>query len=120
MYVLDATYWRKIGEGEIANTLKAMEELNTNVAKNVIIFVGDGMSLPTVTAGRIYRAQQEARNAGKEEVNGEESFLTFEKFPHAGLSKVIIVSTIVLSKSNGQNYKDSLYKIRHISQFPVQ
>jgi alkaline phosphatase len=94
-YVLDATYWRKIGEDEIANTLKAMEELNTNVAKNVIIFVGDGMSLPTVTAGRIYRAQQEARNAGKEEVNGEESFLTFEKFPHAGLSKVIIVFIIV-------------------------
>jgi hypothetical protein len=95
LYVLDATYWRKIGEDEIANTLKAMEELNTNVAKNVIIFVGDGMSLPTVTAGRIYRAQQEARNAGKEEVNGEESFLTFEKFPHAGLSKVIFASTNV-------------------------
>ena len=66
-----------------------MEEINTNVAKNVIIFVGDGMSLPTVTAGRIYRAQQEARSAGKE-VNGEESLLAFEKFPHAGLSKVII------------------------------
>jgi alkaline phosphatase len=31
------------------------------LAKNVIIFVGDGMSLPTVTASRIYKAQYKAR-----------------------------------------------------------
>jgi alkaline phosphatase len=85
----------QLGRDAIRESLEGSADINTNVAKNVIIFVGDGMSLPTVTAGRIYRAQQEARNAGKEEVNGEESFLTFEKFPHAGLSKVIFAFTTV-------------------------
>jgi alkaline phosphatase len=29
--------------------MKLLKERNTNVAKNIIIFVGDGMSLQTVT-----------------------------------------------------------------------
>ena len=48
---------------------------NKNVAKNVIVFVGDGMSPDTITASRIYRA-------------GETSYLAWEKFPHVGLLKV--------------------------------
>ena len=31
---------------------------NTNRAKNVILFVGDGMGISTVTAGRIYEGQK--------------------------------------------------------------
>lgn len=50
-------------------------------AKNVIIFIGDGMGISTVTAARIYKGQK----AGK---SGEEATLTFEEFPHTGLSKV--------------------------------
>jgi len=42
----------------------------------VILFIGDGMSLPTVTASRIYRAQYEAREQGKE-VNWSETFRHF-------------------------------------------
>ena len=30
---------------------------NTNAAKNIILFVGDGMSIPTITAGRINEGQ---------------------------------------------------------------
>ena len=30
----------------------------TNVAKNVILFIGDGMSLPTVAAARILKGEQ--------------------------------------------------------------
>lgn len=58
------------------------------MAKNVIVFIGDGMSLPTLTASRIYKAQYEARQSGAS-VNGEETYLSFEKFPHIGLSKVL-------------------------------
>jgi alkaline phosphatase len=61
--------------------------VNTNLAKNVIIFVGDGMSIPTLTASRIYKAQYQGRKQGKH-VSGEETLLTFEKFPNVGLSKV--------------------------------
>lgn len=49
-------------------------------AKNVIIFVGDGMGLPTIAAARIMAGQ----DAG---LSGEEAQLSFETFPHVALSK---------------------------------
>ena len=54
---------------------------NLNMAKNVILFLGDGMGPSTVTAGRIHAGQK----LGK---LGEEHFLDFEKFQHVGLVKV--------------------------------
>ena len=76
------TYWKTKAEEELRHTLENLNSINTNVAKNVIIFIGDGMSLPTLTASRIYKAQVEMK------VNDAEgSLLTFETFPHVGLSK---------------------------------
>jgi len=49
-------------------------------AKNVILFVGDGMGVSTVTAARILAGQQEG-------LLGEENSLSFDRFPFAGLSK---------------------------------
>lgn len=49
--------------------------MNTKVAKNLIILVADGMSLPSQMATRMYKG-------------GEEKVLSFEKFPYVGLSKV--------------------------------
>lgn len=49
-------------------------------AKNVIVFLGDGMSLPTVAAARILEGQRAGRA-------GEENALSFERFPHTALSK---------------------------------
>ena len=49
-------------------------------AKNVILFVGDGMSLPTVAAARIYEGQQRHQP-------GEENQLSFERFPYTAFSK---------------------------------
>jgi alkaline phosphatase len=49
-------------------------------AKNVILFVGDGMSPTTVTAARIRAGQL----AG---APGEEHLLSFEKLPHLALAK---------------------------------
>ena len=53
---------------------------NKNIAKNVILFVGDGMGVQTHTAGRIYKGQKQGRK-------GEESILEWEKFPYSGQSK---------------------------------
>jgi Alkaline phosphatase len=50
-------------------------------AKNVILFLGDGMSIPTLAAARIYMGQLANRT-------GEEISLAFEQFPFTGLSKV--------------------------------
>jgi alkaline phosphatase len=53
---------------------------NTSRAKNVIIFVGDGMSIPTVTAARIYAGQKQGRD-------GVSNKLTMETFPYSALSR---------------------------------
>ncbi len=49
-------------------------------AKNVILFVGDGMGISTVTAARILEGQLKGGY-------GEENSLSFEGFPYTGLSK---------------------------------
>lgn len=53
-------------------------QLNMKRAKNVILFMGDGMGPNTITASRIYKYT-------------EEGLLSWEKFPHMGMLKVSIV-----------------------------
>lgn len=57
-------------------------------ARNVILFVGDGMGVATVTAARILDGQ----NRGQP---GEENFLAFERFPHVALVKTYNVDAQV-------------------------
>lgn len=52
----------------------------TGSAKAIILFVGDGMGVSTVTAGRIYAGQ-------KLGLAGEEHSLSFEEFPNVALIK---------------------------------
>ncbi|MGB5486541.1 MAG: alkaline phosphatase, partial [Lysobacterales bacterium] len=49
-------------------------------ARNVILFIGDGMGVSTVTAIRILDGQQKG-------MPGEENVLSFERFPHVALAK---------------------------------
>lgn len=74
----DNVFWYREAEGELETALN--NEPNRNQAKNVIVFIGDGMGIPTITAARIYKGQQQGKN-------GEEGNLFFEKFPHVALSK---------------------------------
>ncbi len=53
-------------------------------AKNVILFIGDGMGISTITASRIYDGQQKGGH-------GEENSLSFERFPYLALSKTYSV-----------------------------
>ena len=70
--------WRIAGENFIQYSKKLKE--NNRKAKNVILFVGDGMGVSTVTAARILDGQM----AG---TTGEENRLFFEELPYLGLSK---------------------------------
>uniref|UniRef100_A0A0B6YV85 Alkaline phosphatase n=1 Tax=Arion vulgaris TaxID=1028688 RepID=A0A0B6YV85_9EUPU len=72
-----STYWYDLAEEELFATLR---ERQMGVAKNVILFLGDGMGMSTVTAGRILAGQK----LGK---RGEEHKLSFDKFPYTGLSR---------------------------------
>jgi len=81
-------FWLQDGENEIKLSLKKTP--NTNIAKNIIIFIGDGMSLPTVAAARIFKGQQEQKEAesktGLADFDGNSVKLSWENFPYVGLS----------------------------------
>ncbi|MEL6529620.1 MAG: alkaline phosphatase, partial [Pseudomonadota bacterium] len=49
-------------------------------AKNVILFIGDGMGISTITAARIYEGQKRGES-------GEENLLSFENFENVALVK---------------------------------
>ena len=74
-------WWFRAGAAQAAQR-NAM----SGKAKNVILFVGDGMSLATVTAARILDGQ---RKGGP----GEENALSWENFPHTALSKTYNTDT---------------------------
>ncbi|MBC53222.1 MAG: alkaline phosphatase [Gammaproteobacteria bacterium] len=71
-------HWQALGQAELQRALARTPI--TARAKNVILFVGDGMGISTVTAARIFDAQMRGSA-------GEENLLAFENFPYVGLSK---------------------------------
>ncbi len=73
-------FWLDSGKKSIADSEKLKP--NENNAKNVILFVGDGMGISTITAARIFEGQSKPNNRG-----GEENSLSFETFPYVSLSK---------------------------------
>ncbi|KAK9744824.1 Alkaline phosphatase [Popillia japonica] len=80
---LHADFWRQNAQASLGE--KLLRKLNTNIAKNVIMFLGDGMSIPTLKASRVYLGQLHNQS-------GEETELSFEKFPITGLSKTYCVN----------------------------
>jgi alkaline phosphatase len=70
--------WYDEGVGELQRTLQLKP--NENRAKNVILFVGDGMGISTVTAARIFDGQLRGES-------GEENVLSFEELPYMALAK---------------------------------
>lgn len=71
-------FWEKSGQKNLYASLRLQK--NENIAKNLILFLGDGMGMTTVTSTRIYKGQ-------KRNKNGEEELLSFDEFPHVSLSK---------------------------------
>ena len=72
-----------------------MMKRNNKVAKNVILFIGDGMGISTVTAARILAGQQPniiGSNPEGVPGSGEENQLSFDKMPHLALSKTYSVN----------------------------
>lgn len=70
-------FWIK--EGQTLLNAKLERKLNTNKAKNVVIFIGDGMGLATLTAARSY-------------IDDVKTQLSFEKFSHTGLAKTYCIN----------------------------
>ena len=70
--------WKQNGEAAIA--ARKNQKNYKSKAKNVILFVGDGMGVSSVTAARILEGQIRGES-------GEENRLSFDDFPFTALSK---------------------------------
>ncbi|KAF4518935.1 hypothetical protein B566_EDAN006774, partial [Ephemera danica] len=68
----DREFWYLNANKRIHEALTRRE--NLNIARNVIVFVGDGMGMSTITAARIYHGQRQG-------FTGEEGFLSWDNFP---------------------------------------
>jgi alkaline phosphatase len=77
----DYDYWLNLGREELDKMLMAETKRNSAIAKNVIIFVGDGMSVPTVTAARLLKAKLTGSK------NIEHELLSFEKLDYLAHSQ---------------------------------
>jgi alkaline phosphatase len=75
--------WRRDGWSMIDSAKKV--EYKYRKAKNVILFIGDGMGVSTLTAARILEGQLRGES-------GEENRLSFEQFPFSALSKTYSVT----------------------------
>ncbi|XP_016927850.2 membrane-bound alkaline phosphatase [Drosophila suzukii] len=72
-------YWVDKAQEKLLSKLAEAQSLSTNKAKNVIMFLGDGMSVHTVTATRNLLGD-----------SAEQVF--FEGFPYTGLSKTYCIN----------------------------
>lgn len=72
--------WYSSAAAAVARASTTSYSETPGAAKNVILFVGDGMGVSTLTAARILEGQL----AGE---MGEDNQLSFETFPHVGLVK---------------------------------
>ncbi len=80
--------WYRSGAARAAANREQLLQALLNAhrpAKNIILFVGDGMGPSTVTAARIYAGQKHGHS-------GEENLLTFERLPHSALVKTYNVN----------------------------
>jgi len=77
----NAQFWKEQARISIKEALQKRE--NTRIAKNVIMFLGDGMGVTTVTAGRIRKGQMKGEL-------GEDFVTEMEKFPYLGLAKTYV------------------------------
>ncbi|XP_063386690.1 membrane-bound alkaline phosphatase-like [Cydia fagiglandana] len=77
-----ADYW--YSEAFAAIDERLTEPTYDDVAKNVIMFLGDGLSVPTLAPARTLAGQRAGRT-------GEEERLSYEHFPVTGLAKTYCV-----------------------------
>jgi alkaline phosphatase len=74
--------WYTAAQAEVTEAKSVADAVNNakGSAKNIILFVGDGMGISTVTASRILQGQMNNED-------GEDHMLSYDQFPFSGLAK---------------------------------
>jgi alkaline phosphatase len=105
--------WAAAGNAFIAASKKTVN--NNRPAKNVILFVGDGMGISTVTAARILEGQMRGQP-------GEENRLSFESFPNLALSKTYSwdqqtsdSAPTMTAMSTGYKAREGMLSVNHLT-----
>ncbi len=83
----NADWWFRHGAAEAAR-LSRQARADDGRARNVIVFLGDGMSITTIAAAHVRAGQLRG-------VDGESYKLSFEKFPFTALSRTYSTDTQV-------------------------
>ncbi|CAK1587353.1 unnamed protein product [Parnassius mnemosyne] len=83
---LTARYWVDEAQTGIKAKQKRLQTSRNEIARNVVMFLGDGMSVPTLAAARTLLGQRNNQP-------GEEAQLAFEAFPTVGLAKTYCVDS---------------------------
>lgn len=72
--------WYSAAQTKLTTKTAQAQATQATKAKNVILFVGDGMGISTLTAARILQGQRNNQS-------GEEGYLSFEEFPYSAQVK---------------------------------
>ncbi|KAH8278283.1 hypothetical protein KR044_009645 [Drosophila immigrans] len=75
---MQTQFWHDKAQSILAGKLETHKKLNEKRAKNIILFLGDGMSVHTIAATRNFMGDSNKQ-------------VFFEKFPYVGLSKTYAV-----------------------------
>ncbi|XP_076879969.1 alkaline phosphatase, intestinal, tandem duplicate 1 isoform X2 [Brachyhypopomus gauderio] len=84
-------YWNAQAKKSLDDALSLQPRVYR--AKNIVLFVGDGMGVSTVSAARILRGQTEGHQ-------GEETILAMDRFPYLALSKTYSVDRQVADSAS--------------------
>ncbi|XP_037773670.1 alkaline phosphatase-like [Penaeus monodon] len=82
----DTAHWHQLAANDLQDAMFAATMHDWSIAKNVVMFVGDGMGITPSVAGRIYKGQR------REGSSGEEGYLAWERFPNMGLMKTYVLN----------------------------
>lgn len=96
---LNSQYHIKNGVEFVEKQKLKSTSLNKNTAKNLILFLGDGMSMATIAATRVY-------------IGGEERSLSFEKFPYVAMAKTYCVDKQVADSACSATGEINSYSLR--------
>ncbi|CAG2110721.1 unnamed protein product [Medioppia subpectinata] len=91
---IEPQYWNRLAKSSLKRSLNQKPVVRQ--AKNVILFLGDGMGITTITPARILKGQLNNRS-------GEETKLAFEEFPYVSLIKTYNVNQQVTDSAASAN-----------------